>query len=163
MDSNVREFAKTNSKGSIIIGATESDPHVVSLFLARVYLEEEGYDVIYRGCQSSVDELITDVDRDLDLICYIFVNQNGHAVSDLRNLRKRKDELAVSVPICLAGHYTVPTACIDEVRKSLRHAGIDLFIESFEELISTIEQICSDVETLTVTRALDVEFVENYA
>ena len=158
----MREFANTNSKGCIVIGATESDPHVVSLFLARVCLEEEGYNVIYRGCQSSVDELITDDDRNEDLVCYIIVNQNGHALSDLRKLRQRKDELSVSVPICLAGHYTVPSACIDEVRNSLRIAGIDLFIESFEDLLPTIGRIKADVVSLTASRAHESEIVESY-
>jgi methylmalonyl-CoA mutase cobalamin-binding subunit len=128
------------SKGTVIIGGTESDTHVVSLYLAAIMLEEHGYRVINRTCQNPTADLMADAGEEVEVLAYVVCNQNGHALEDLRDLRLFKSR---ATPIILGGHYTL--GCHNKLaqQSELRAVGVDLFVESLGDLIPLLDQIAA--------------------
>jgi methylmalonyl-CoA mutase cobalamin-binding subunit len=131
---------KQHPKGTIIMGGTESDTHVVSLYVAALMLQEAGYRVINRACQNPVAELMAEPPGGGPVLAYVVCNQNGHALEDLRNLRQFKP---AATPVILGGHYTL--GCHDKPVQQgrLREVGVDHFVESLEELIPMLDQIAA--------------------
>lgn len=129
---------ETCGKGTVIIGGTESDTHVVSLYLAALLLAEHGYSVINRTCQNPTMDLVASPGEQLDVLAYVICNQNGHALEDLRDLPSHKP---VSAPIILGGHYAL--GCHNKLyqQSQLRAVGIDFFAESLADLIPLLIQI----------------------
>jgi len=131
---------KTQDKGTVIIGGTESDTHVVSLYLAAIMLEEYGYRVINRTCQNPAADLMADAGEGVEILAYVVCNQNGHALEDLRDLRLYKSG---SAPVILGGHYTLGCHNKPEQQSQLRDVGVDLFVESLTDLIPLLDQIAA--------------------
>ena len=125
-------------KGTVIIGGTESDTHVVSIYLAAFMLEEYGYHVINRSCQNATADLMAAAEEGEDILAYVVCNQNGHALEDLRDLRLCKP---ASTPVILGGHYTI--GCHKKLTQQchLRAVGVDMFVETLSELIPLLNQI----------------------
>jgi len=127
-------------KGTVIMGGTESDIHVVSLYVASIMLQEAGYRVVNRACQNPVAELMAEPPGGEPVLAYVVCNQNGHALEDLRALRQFKP---AATPVILGGHYTL--GCHDKLAQQvrLREVGVDYFVETLEELIPVLEQIAA--------------------
>ena len=128
------------AKGTVIIGGTESDTHVVSLYLAAIMLEEYGYQVINRTCQNPAADLMADAGKGVEVLAYVICNQNGHALEDLRDLRLYKSG---SAPVILGGHYTLGCHNKPAQQSQLRAVGVDLFVESLTDLIPLLDQIAA--------------------
>jgi methylmalonyl-CoA mutase cobalamin-binding subunit len=128
------------SRGIIVVGGTESDTHVVSLYLASIMLDESGYDVINRSCQNPVSALMAASKGEGPALAYVVCNQNGHALEDLRDLRAHKPAGSVVV---LGGHYTLGCHNKAEQQEQLRAVGVDFFVETLEGLIPLLEQIAA--------------------
>jgi hypothetical protein len=124
-------------KGTVVVGGTESDAHVVSLYLASIMLEESGYKVINRACRNPVAELMAEPPGDGSVLAYVVCNQNGHALEDLRGLNLFKR----AVPVILGGHYTLGCHNKRAQESELRQLGVDFFVETLEELIPLLEEI----------------------
>ena len=126
------------TKGTVIVGGTESDTHVVSLYLASIMLQEAGYGVVNRACQNPVAELMAERPGGGAVLAYVLCNQNGHVLEDIRTLREFK---SAASPVILGGHYTL--GCHDKLVQQgrLREVGVDHFVETLEELIPLLEQI----------------------
>ena len=125
-------------KGTVIIGGTESDTHVVSLYLAALLLAEHGYHVINRTCQNTTVDLMAPPSERLEVLAYVICNQNGHALEDLRDLALHQPN---SVPVILGGHYTL--GCHNKLSQEnqLKALGISFFADSLDDLITLLSQI----------------------
>ena len=137
-------------KGTVIIGGTESDTHVVSLYLAAIMLEEYGYQVINRTCQNPAVDLMADAGEEVEVLAYVICNQNGHALEDLRDLRLYKSG---SAPVILGGHYTLGCHNKPAQQSQLRAVGVELFVESLTDLIPLLDQIAAAKATQTDWRS----------
>lgn len=131
---------KKCDKGTVIMGGTESDTHVVSLYLAALMLEEYGYRVINRTCQNPAVDLMADPGKGVEVLAYVVCNQNGHALEDLRDLRLYKSG---SAPVVLGGHYTLGCHNKPAQQSQLQDVGVDLFVESLTDLIPLLDQIAA--------------------
>ncbi|WP_323122581.1 hypothetical protein [Burkholderia alba] len=125
-------------KGIVVLGGTESDTHVVSLYLAAIMLEEYGYSVINRSCQNPVAELMADAPGHAPVLAYVLCNQNGHALEDLHALRDYKP---AGIPVVLGGHYTLGCNNKQGQQNQLRAVGIDHFVETLEELLPLLDRL----------------------
>jgi hypothetical protein len=125
-------------KGTVILGGTESDTHVVSLYLAARLLSEHGYFVINRTCQNTTADLMAPPDEKMEVIAYVIANQNGHALEDLRDLLLYRP---ISVPIILGGHYTLGCHNKQSQQSKLRAIGISHFADRLSDLIPILKQI----------------------
>jgi methylmalonyl-CoA mutase cobalamin-binding subunit len=135
------EQRRKGNKGTVIVGGTESDTHVVSLYVASIMLEEAGYRVINRACQNPVAELMAEPPPGGGpVLAYVVCNQNGHALEDLRALRQFK---SAATPVILGGHYTL--GCHDKHAQQgrLRELGVDYFVETLEEVLPMLEQFAA--------------------
>jgi methylmalonyl-CoA mutase cobalamin-binding subunit len=134
------EQRRKGNKGTVIVGGTESDTHVVSLYVASIMLEEAGYRVVNRACQNPVAELMAEPPGGGPVLAYVVCNQNGHALEDLRALRQFK---SAATPVILGGHYTL--GCHDKHAQQgrLRELGVDYFVETLEEVLPMLEQFAA--------------------
>jgi methylmalonyl-CoA mutase cobalamin-binding subunit len=130
----------SNTKGTIILGGTESDAHVVSLYLATFMLEELGYSVVNRGCLNSTSDLMAPPHPDDAVLAYVICNQNGHALEDLRGISTHKRNTA---PVILGGHYTLGCHDKKEQQRELSKCGVDYFVETLGELPVLLESLRS--------------------
>jgi len=133
------EQRRKGSKGTVIVGGTESDTHVVSLYVVSIMLQDAGYRVINRACQNPVAELMAEPPGGGPVLAYVICNQNGHSLEDLRTLRQFKS----AAPVILGGHYTL--GCHDKLVQQgrLREVGVDHFPETLEELIPILDKIAA--------------------
>lgn len=133
--------SNTNTKGTVIIGGTRSDAHVVSIYIATMMLEESGYDVVNLSCQNETPSFFSPDLMARDLIACIICNQNGHAIDDLRDLPHYKPE---GVPVALAGHYTLGAQDHDEQKHVLKKLGVDCFLDTLDQLLPMLEFYSSE-------------------
>jgi methylmalonyl-CoA mutase cobalamin-binding subunit len=146
------EQRRRGSKGTVIVGGTESDTHVVSLYVASIMLEEAGYRVVNRACQNPVAELMAAPPGGGPVLAYVVCNQNGHALEDLRDLRQFKP---AATAVILGGHYTLGCHDKEAQQGRLREAGVDYLVETLEEVIPMLEQIAAqraDAQLVTSLR-----------
>ncbi len=127
-----------NQKGTIVIGATESDAHVVSLYLAKFMLEENGYVVVNRTCQNPTAELLAAAPDNEDVLAYVICNQNGHAAEDLKSLPNYKWP---NIPVILGGHYCLGCHDIQAQKFKLSQIGVDFFADSLDDLLPMLKHI----------------------
>ncbi|WP_369979798.1 hypothetical protein [Xanthomonas bundabergensis] len=129
------------SRNVVLIGGTSSDSHVVSIYLAELFLKEHGYRVINNSCQNSVEELLG-LDRDCDdLLAVVIVNQNGLALDDLRELRAYKALMPRRVPIILGGHYWIGCDRSDSYVDQVKECGVDHQLCAIDELAPLLRDI----------------------
>jgi methylmalonyl-CoA mutase cobalamin-binding subunit len=128
------------TKECVVIGGTESDTHVVSLYLAALMLEEHGYNVINRSCQNPISELMQG-ERGLSVLAYVICNQNGHALEDLKDLSQCKNG---SAPVILGGHYTLGCHKKLSQQNRLLLIGVDMFAETLDELLPLLKSISAE-------------------
>ena len=122
-----------NSRGTIVIGATRSDAHVVPVHLISLMLEENGYEVVNLSCCNPTAAFF-DPDLPTPPRAVVIANQNGQALDDLRELATSKGP----APVILGGHYHVGCAADPEVDAALRAAGVDHFARTPEELLGIL-------------------------
>lgn len=146
-------------KGIVILGGTESDTHVVSLYLAAIMLGESGYDVINRNCQNPVAELMAEAPGDAPVLAYVVCNQNGHALEDLRDLRSHK---SADIPVILGGHYTLGCNNKRGQQIQLRAIGVDHFVETLEELLPLLDRI-ADRQDVSARMAVAAHAASRFA
>lgn len=132
------------TRETVVVGGTESDAHVVSLYLASIMLQEAGYGVVNRASQNPVAELMAALPGDAPVLAYVLCNQNGHGLEDIRTLRQYKSP---DSPVILGGHYTLGCHDKDLQQSRLREVGVDYFVETLEELIPLLEQIAAQRAT----------------
>ncbi|MGB3314944.1 MAG: hypothetical protein WBB85_11070 [Albidovulum sp.] len=129
---------RRNSRPTVIIGGTESDAHVVSIYIAAYMLEQHGYDVVNLSCQNKTRAFFAANHVSSDVIACIICNQNGHARDDLRDLPECR---VPGLPVALAGHYTLGTHNRAEQIASLQALGVDHFLDSLEQLPVLLEEL----------------------
>ena len=139
------------SRKTVVIGGTESDAHVVSIYLADLFLRECGYRVINRSCQNTVEELLHVEGLEDDVLAIIAVNQNGQALDDLRDLRTGKEHLPPGVPVILGGHYWVGCERSETYIERLRKCGVDYMLDAIEDLDATLKAIAGMFEKVEKT------------
>lgn len=129
------------SRNTVVIGGTKSDSHVVSIYLAELFMKERGYQVINRSCQNTVCELMNIDGLEDALLSIVVVNQNGHALDDLKDLKRFKTLLPSSVPVILGGHYWLGCERTQSYIDRLRQCGIDYMLDCIEDLEGVLENV----------------------
>jgi methylmalonyl-CoA mutase cobalamin-binding subunit len=123
-----------NLRGTIIIGGTESDAHVVSIYLSALSLEQNGFQVEnIRGFNSVAD--FAERARSTCAKAIVISNQNGSAYDDLIGL---SDGLGAGseIPVILGGHYFVGVGDPAIHEERLRSVGVTHFCSTIDELIN---------------------------
>jgi len=132
------------NRNVVLIGGTSSDSHVVSIYLAELFLKEHGYRVINNSCQNSVEELLG-LDRNCDdLLAVVIVNQNGLALDDLRGLKAYKNLMPRRVPIILGGHYWIGCERSDSYVDQVKQCGVDYQLCAIDELAPLLREISEE-------------------
>jgi methylmalonyl-CoA mutase cobalamin-binding subunit len=127
-----------NSRGAVVIGATRSDAHVVSVYLVSLMLEERGFEVVNLSC-CNPSRAFFDLDLPTPPRAVVIANQNGQALDDLADLAAARGR--ATVPVILGGHYQVGCVKDPAVDDALRAAGVDHFVSTPDELMTLLEAL----------------------
>jgi len=126
-----------NTKGTVVLGSTSSDPHVVPLFLAKLMLEENGYQVVNLRCFNSPENFVSTAQSLSDIRAIVISNNNGAACEDLEGLSMALDQSQTKVPVILGGrawlHFT------PEIERTLQDLGITHICKDFDALLQTLD------------------------
>lgn len=129
---------KANTRGTIVIGSTASDAHVVPIFLISVELERLGFRIEnLRGFNSAA--AFAEAVRRVDARALVISNNNGQAFDDLAGLPEALD--GSPVPVLLGGHFHVGVGDQTEAREKLKSRGVTQFVTSIEGLVSSLEAL----------------------
>ena len=126
-----------HGRGLIVIGATESDAHVVSIYLLTMVLEEYGYEVVNLSCCNPTADFFAAIPPGREALALVIANQNGCALADLQAL---PELLRVRpVPVVVGGHYHVGCGSTDDVDRRLYELGVSCIAQSPEALLGYLE------------------------
>lgn len=136
------------SKGLVVIGATLSDAHVVSIYLLSMMLEERGYEVINLSCCNATTEFFDAIPAGRTATAIVIVNQNGSSLADLQDLpdllRRRE------VPVILGGHYHVGCGSTHEIDRQLYQLGVRCIATTPEAMFDYLARLERDAMHVNV-------------
>lgn len=132
------------SKGLVVIGATLSDAHVVSIYLLSMMLEERGYEVVNLSCCNATAEFFAAIPAGREATAIIIVNQNGSALADLQDLPELQQ--AYATPVLLGGHYHVGCGATHDIDRQLYQLGVSCIATTPEAMFTFLERVESGVE-----------------
>ncbi len=130
-----------NTRGAVVIGGTESDAHVVPLYLIALELENRGFVVRNLRCFNSVAAFAEAV-RETEAKALVISNNNGAAYDDLAGLAEALDKAlggACGIPVAVGGHYYVGVGDPAPAQEALRTRGVTHFLSSIDGLVKFLE------------------------
>jgi methylmalonyl-CoA mutase cobalamin-binding subunit len=130
----------SNTKGNVIIGGTESDVHVVPIYIIAQILQEEGYNTTNLSCCNKTENFFSKSTGQAP-IAIIISNQNGNALNDLRDISEFREKYNSSVPIILGGHYYLGCHLVPSINERLYEIGVDFIVETPDRLLEILEQL----------------------
>jgi methylmalonyl-CoA mutase cobalamin-binding subunit len=125
------------SKGLVVIGATRSDAHVVSIFLLAMMLEEAGYEVVNLTCCNPTPDFFSAIPPGRTATAIVIASQNGCALADLQDLPALLREQPV--PVIVGGHYHVGCGPTDDVDRQLYDLGVSCIATTLEVTFAFLE------------------------
>ena len=128
-----------NSRGTIVIGSTSSDPHVVPLYLLKLCLEERGWQVQNLRCFNSPERFVRAAEAGGDTRAIVISNNNGAACEDLADLPQVLGKTGCTVPVLLGGRAWITFT--PEIGDDLRRLGITRHCATFEALLAELDAI----------------------
>ena len=137
-------------KGLIVIGATLSDAHVVSVYLLSMMLEERGYEVINLSCCNSTAEFFAAIPEGRRPVAIVIANQNGSALADLQDLPKLLH--AHQVPVILGGHYHVGCESKEDIDLQLYRLGVSCIAPTPAAMFGFLQGLEGELERAAVSR-----------
>lgn len=141
--------------GLVVIGATESDAHVVSIYLLSMMLEARGYEVINLSCCNSTADFFSAAPPDRELTALIVANQNGSALADLHDLPEYL--VKRSVPVILGGHYHVGCKPKEEIDLQLFALGVSCIAPTPEAMFAFLDGLAKESPELGNGRRYEKE------
>ncbi|MGP8431875.1 cobalamin-dependent protein [Paraburkholderia fungorum] len=123
------------STARLVIGMTESDCHTVSIYLFKLFLEEQNIAVLNLGACVSLERMF-EAANDFSAQAIVFGAQNGHAYDDLIGLQQCKKRYGSTCPIFLGGNLTVGAEKDRDAVDVFREIGVDYIVSDFESFLS---------------------------
>lgn len=138
------------AKGLVVIGATLSDAHVVSIYLLSMMLEERGYEVINLSCCNATSEFFDAIPAGRKASAIVIVNQNGSSLADLQDL---PDLLrSHTAPVILGGHYHVGCGSTHETDRQLYRLGVSCIATTPEAMFDYLQRLERDAAHANVSQ-----------
>lgn len=131
-----------NTKGTIVLGSTSSDPHVVPLFLVKLLLEENGYRVVNLRCSNTPEAFVAAAGAQADIRAIVISNNNGAACEDLEGLSDALAQGQARVPVILGGRAWVHFS--KALEDTLHGHGITHICTDFDALMRVLDGIERD-------------------
>lgn len=127
------------ARGTVVIGGTESDAHVVSIYLLSLILESNGFQVENMRCFNTASDF---VERAMQTNAQTIVisNQNGQAYDDLIELPDAMKK-GCDATVILGGHYYVGVGEKEQHEARLRNVGVNRFAYTMDELLGQLKDL----------------------
>jgi methylmalonyl-CoA mutase cobalamin-binding subunit len=136
-------------KGLVVIGATLSDAHVISIYLLSMMLEARGYEVINLSCCNATADFFAAIPAGREATAIVIANQNGGALADLQELPLLLHTR--SVPIILGGHYHVGCHIKEDIDLQLYQLGVSCIAPTPEAMFAFLEGLGREREVVAAT------------
>lgn len=133
----VEQGTTSGSKGLIVIGATLSDAHVVSIFLLSMMLRERGYEVVSLSCCNATGDFFAAIPPGRQATALVIANQNGSALADLQDLPALLREHPL--PVILGGHYYVGCRASEDIDRQLYEIGVACIAQTPEAMFAFLQ------------------------
>jgi methylmalonyl-CoA mutase cobalamin-binding subunit len=143
--------AASGSKGLVVIGATLSDAHVVSIFLLSMMLQERGYEVVNLSCCNATADFFAAIAPGRQATALVIANQNGSALADLQDLPALLREHPV--PVILGGHYYVGCGSSEDIDRQLYEMGVACIAQTPEAMFAFLQGLERHADTAAAAHA----------
>jgi methylaspartate mutase sigma subunit len=145
------------SRGTVILGVTGSDTHVVANHLIAHMLRENGYKVVNLGACTPLQDFMEAHAQNPDALAIVIGSLNGHAKDDLRGLLETKEQYGIRCPVILGGNLSVGSKKELGLEEYFKKLGVDLVLnrpELLAQQLLSLSAANSDEATLGALQAV---------
>jgi len=128
----------SKSQGTVVLGVAASDAHVVANHLIAMFLRRQGFEVINLGACTPTEDFMRAASQAHDLVAVLIGSLNGHALDDLADLPKLKQQYDVTAPILVGGNLSVGAIKNDLATQALHALGVDMVLQHPRQLSGTL-------------------------
>jgi methylaspartate mutase sigma subunit len=133
----------SKSLGTVVLGVTASDAHVVANHLIAMFLRRQGFEVINLGACTPTEDFMQAAGQAHGLVAVLIGSLNGHALDDLADLPKLKQQYDVTAPILVGGNLSVGAIKNDQTTQALHALGVDMVLQHPRQLSGTLRMLGS--------------------
>src|SRR5688572_27819901 len=133
----------SKSLGTVVLGVTASDAHVVANHLIAMFLRRQGFEVINLGACTPTEDFMQAASRAHNLVAVLIGSLNGHALDDLADLPRLKRRYGVTAPILAGGNLSVGAIKNDQAKRALHALGVDMVLQHPRELSGALRMLGS--------------------
>lgn len=126
------------AKGTVVLGVTASDSHVVANHLIAIFLRAQGFQVINLGPCTPTEEFMRTASETPDLAAVLIGSLNGHAVEDLSDLPHWRAVHKVRAPVIVGGNLSVGALKSGDAVRALLGLGIDAVADHPRQLVAKL-------------------------
>ncbi|WP_054934253.1 cobalamin-dependent protein [Paraburkholderia caribensis] len=126
------------SRGTIVLGVTASDAHVVGNHLIAMYLRRQRFHVVNLGACTPTEEFMRAASQADNLVAVLIGSLNGHALEDLADLPRLREQYGVTAPIIVGGNLSVGAIKSDDTIARLHALGADGILSHPRQILDAI-------------------------
>jgi methylaspartate mutase sigma subunit len=134
-------------RGTVVLGVTASDSHVVANHMISIYLRGQGFHVVNLGPCTPTEEFMRVAATAPDLVAVLIGSLNGHALDDLADLPRWRADYQIHAPIIVGGNLSVGALKSENVAGKLMALGVDAVIEHPRQILTTLLHLPSQRPT----------------
>jgi methylaspartate mutase sigma subunit len=131
----------SKSLGTVVLGVAASDAHVVANHLIAMFLRQQGFEVINLGACTPTEDFMQAASQAHNLAAVLIGSLNGHALEDLADLPRLKQQYDVTAPILVGGNLSVGAIKNDQATQALHALGVDMVLQHPRQLSSTLRML----------------------
>ena len=120
--------SRDSRRGTIVLGVTVSDAHVVANHLIAMYLWRQGFEVVNLGACTPTKEFMETASRVSDLTAVLIGSLNGHAREDLADLPQWRAHYGITAPVVVGGNLSVGAVKGEQVARDLHALSVDMVL-----------------------------------
>ena len=131
-------------RGTVVLGVAASDAHVVANHLIAMFLRRQQFEVINLGACTPTEDFMRAASQASDLVAVLIGSLNGHALDDLADLPRLRQQYRIAAPVFVGGNLSVGAIKDDRVVRELHALGVDMVLQHPRQLIGALRQLGVD-------------------
>jgi methylaspartate mutase sigma subunit len=141
---------RAKGRGTVVLGVAASDAHVVANHLIAMYLRRLQFEVVNLGACTPTEDFMRAASRASDLVAVLIGSLNGHALEDLADLPRLRQQYRIAAPVLVGGNLSVGAIKDDRVARELRALGVDMVLQHPHQLVGAFRQLGVDPQFRSV-------------
>ena len=132
-------------KRIVVLAGARSDTHCVGLRLARGLLEDAGYQVVYLGAATPLEEVASATMQN-GATAAVIASTNGHSSTDLAPIVALRRSGLLALPVLVGGRPAVDGDPTGRAVRALLKLGVAAVLQSLDELVPALDACHRPVE-----------------